>query len=65
MTKKHEVLKVLGEPIKATMNLGDKEIEYWEVKVLLSCGDFVYESLATFMTEEHAKNLKAGKVFNR
>lgn len=65
MTKKHKVLKILGNPLKTSMMLGNEVIEYWEVKVLMGCEDLVYESSATFASKEDAKSLKIGMTFNR
>jgi len=65
MTVKHKVLKLLDKPKKAFMMLGDVKIEYWEVKVLMGCKGLVYESLATFSSENDANKLRVGDILER
>lgn len=65
MTQKHEVLRILQEPQKVRMNLGEEFVEYWKVKVILRCCEFEYESYVTFLDEKEAYNLSVGKEFNR
>lgn len=63
--KKIKVVEILGKPRETYMNMGDFDIEYWSVPVVMEHEGFTYESAVTYNTYKDAVDLKVGKIFYR
>lgn len=61
----HEVVQIIGQPVKMERKIDYITVVYWRVPVVLKLNYDEHESAVTFETFEEANKLQIGDVFLR